>query len=116
MHTSGIAGGDTWTSGVSSGVIDSLIIAVAGVLHSDARDEPHQHASAVVDSRMPTTVSCDAKKTKERGSIHHVYTSHALMLVCACACTCVYACAVPVPWLPCVEGEGVQTQSYLLAV
>ena len=66
-------------------MINSLIIADAGVQHADAHDDALFHASSADDSRMPTTVSCAAKKTKERGSVHHVYTSHALMLVCVSA-------------------------------
>ena len=45
-------------------MINSLIVADAGVPHSDARDEPHPHASAVDDSRMPTKVRIEIDHCK----------------------------------------------------
>jgi len=43
-------------SGALRSVINSLIVAVAGVLLSAARDDSHHVASTIVDCRMPTKV------------------------------------------------------------
>ena len=89
-YTSGIAHAGAWTSGASSGVIYLLIIAVVGVLHPDARDDPHPHASAVVDSRMPRQVSCEWGSMGITRQCAYETLSHALLLVCACGCGCVW--------------------------